>query len=356
MTPVNKSEWTTGVGLMSGTSMDGIDIAVCAFRFTNKWEYQIIDAVTFPYMDSVRKLLIEMQTMSGPELIRADRKLGHYYGEIVSGFLMGMGHDATYIASHGHTIFHNPNDQYTFQAGHGAAIAAETGLPVICDFRSTDVALGGQGAPLVPIGDSLLFDEYDALLNLGGFANISMQSDKKRIAWDICPVNIVLNHFAQKCGMDYDTDGKLAANGNCNADLLKQLNSLPFYQKPHPKSLGREWVEDIFLPLVEQNDHLSTEDILATTAHHAAMQINHAAAPAQNVLVTGGGARNPFLMNLLREQLQNKMIIPDETTIDFKEALVFAFMGLLRILGEDNTLETATGARKQVSGGAMYLP
>ena len=356
MIAVQKSEWTIGVGLMSGTSMDGIDIAVCAFRFTNKWEYQIIDAVTFPYMDSTRKLLTEMQTMSGQELIRADRKLGHYYGEIVSGFLMGTGYEAKFIASHGHTIFHNPGQQYTFQAGHGAAIAAETGLPVICDFRSTDIALGGQGAPLVPIGDSLLFEEYDALLNLGGFANISVQSQNKRIAWDICPVNIVLNHFAQKCGLDYDTDGKLAMQGMCNNDLLEQLNSLPFYRQPHPKSLGREWVEAEFLPIIEKYDHLSTKDILATAARHAAMQIAQAAASAKNVLATGGGVRNPFLLNLLKQQLQNKLIVPDETTIDFKEALVFAFMGLLRILGDDNTLETATGARKRVSGGAVYMP
>jgi len=356
MISVHKSEWTTGIGLMSGTSMDGIDIAICAFRFSDQWEYKILDAVTFPYMDPIRKLLTDMQTMSGQNLIRADRKLGHYFGEIVSGFLMGSGHEAKFIASHGHTIFHNPQDQYTFQAGHGAAIAAETGLPVICDFRSTDVALGGQGAPLVPIGDEYLFSSYDALINLGGFANISLKSHEKRIAWDICPVNIVFNHFAQKQGLQYDIDGKLAAKGMCNNDLLEQLNQLPYYEQAHPKSLRREWVESAFLPLIEQNDHLSTEDILATTTHHAALQITHAATSAQKVLVTGGGARNPFLMNLLHDQLQNKIIVPDETTIDFKEALVFAFMGLLRILGEENTLKTATGARKQVCSGAIYLP
>jgi len=342
---------------MSGTSLDGVDIAVCSFRFANKkWEYRIEDAVTFPYQDDVRKLLISMPEMSSFDLAIADRKLGKFFGELVSGYIMGSGAEPAFVASHGHTIFHNPAHGMTFQAGHGAAIAAESGFPVICDFRSPDVALGGQGAPLVPIGDELLFGEYDALVNLGGFANISKRQNDSRIAYDICPVNIVFNHYSRRKGQDCDFNGSLAASGLPDESLLEKLNAIPYYSASHPKSLGREWVEKEFFPHIENSGIENTEDILSTLVHHAAVQIVQAAGENQSVLFTGGGAKNSFLTNTLRTHLKDRIVIPDETIVDFKEALIFAFMGWLRLNEMPNTIPSATGARKEVSAGAVYLP
>ncbi|HBG71803.1 MAG: anhydro-N-acetylmuramic acid kinase [Bacteroidetes bacterium GWF2_43_63] len=357
MEKFNIYEWNTGVGMMSGTSLDGIDIAICSFRFNNnKWEYRIDDAVTFPYVDEVKSLILEMPGMSGSELVIADRKLGKYYGQLLSGYLMAMGETPLFVASHGHTIFHEPVQGMTYQAGHGAAIAAETGLPVVCDFRSSDVALGGQGAPLVPIGDELLFTDFDALVNLGGFANISMRLNNERIAYDICPVNIVLNHFAHKLGHEYDRSGALAASGTADKHLLAKLDALPYYSASHPKSLGREWVETEFLPMIENSGIKNTNDILCTLALHAAGQIVRACGENKSVLFTGGGIKNNFLADTIKESLQERMIIPDETTIDFKEALIFAFMGWLRLNKKPNTIPSATGASKAISAGAVFIP
>lgn len=350
-------EWNAGVGMMSGTSLDGVDIAICAFRFNNGvWEYRIDDAVTFPYVDEVKALILEMPGMSGPELMIADRKLGKYHGQLLSGYLMAMGETPLFVASHGHTIFHEPSEGMTYQAGHGAAIAAETGLTVVCDFRSSDVALGGQGAPLVPIGDELLFGEFDALVNLGGFANISYRSDNQRIAYDICPVNIVFNHFAHLSGHEFDRDGQLASAGKPYSELLPMLDKIPYYSAHPPKSLGREWIEKEFMPVIEKSGIVNTDDILCTLAHHAAGQIVHASGANKSILFTGGGAKNHFLTGIIRKKLQDRMIIPDETTIDFKEALVFAFMGWLRLNEISNTLPSATGASKAISAGAVFIP
>lgn len=350
------NEWNTGVGMMSGTSLDGVDIAVCSFRFNDgKWEYRIDDAVTFPYMENVKNLLTSMPGMSGTELCIADRKLGKYYGELISGYVQAMGLEVSFIASHGHTIFHEPSRGMTFQAGHGAAIAAESELPVVCDFRSSDVALGGQGAPLVPIGDELLFGNFDALINLGGFANISHRKNEERIAWDICPVNIVFNHYSRKLGRDFDINGALAASGIPNSQLLETLDKLPYYSASHPKSLGREWIEKVFMPEIEKSGMENTEDILCTLVHHAAGQIVNASGDNKTVLFTGGGTKNRFLASTIKDKLQERMFIPDETMIDFKEALIFAFMGWLRINELPNTISSSTGARKEVSAGAIYI-
>lgn len=357
MKTFNIHEWNTGVGIMSGTSLDGVDIAICSFRLSNnKWEYRIEDAVTFPYVDEVKALILEMPGMSGSELAIADRKLGKYYGQLLSGYLMAMGETPLFVASHGHTVFHEPAKGMTYQAGHGAAIAAETGLPVICDFRSSDVALGGQGAPLVPIGDELLFGEYDALINLGGFANISKRLNKVLIAYDICPVNIVLNHFSRQEGFDYDKHGAIAASGTENKQLLARLDALSYYAAPHPKSLGREWVEREFLPMIENIGIKNNSDILCTLALHAAGQIVRAADQCKSVLFTGGGTKNNFLTETIEKHLQERMIIPDVITIDFKEALIFAFMGWLRLNEIPNTIPSATGASKAISAGAVFIP
>ncbi|PKP04428.1 MAG: anhydro-N-acetylmuramic acid kinase [Bacteroidetes bacterium HGW-Bacteroidetes-6] len=342
---------------MSGTSLDGVDIAYCGFRLSNSgWEYRIEQAETIGYSSLILRMLHRMPEMNAVELIKSDRELGSYYGNIAADFIKKHNIEPEFLSSHGHTIFHNPAYGYTFQAGHGANIALEAGVPVVCDFRSGDVALGGQGAPLVPVGDELLFSQYDALVNMGGFANISMNINGKRLAWDICPVNIVLNYFARLKGSEYDKNGQWAKTGILCTELLRELNDISYYSQQQPKSLGREWVESAFLPVIQKYINLSVDDILCTVAHHAANQIADAAANKEKVLFSGGGVRNTFLMSLIRSKSGQRAIAADSILIDFKEALVFAFLGWLRINRICNTLESATGAKKAISSGAIYLP
>lgn len=345
------------LGIMSGTSLDGLDIAQCTFNEVDgKWQYAIERAVTFPYIDEWRKKLANAENLSGLDLMFLHNEVGNYTGECINQFLKGNRDKIDFIASHGQTIFHQPQKGLTLQIGNGACIAAKTGIPVICDFRTLDVALGGQGAPLVPIGDKLLFSDYDYCLNLGGFANISYDnSSGTRLAYDICPVNIVINHLVAERGLSYDKDGAIARKGKANEKLFQDLNHLEFYNQKGPKSLGKEWVIKEILPLMHKYN-LSLEDKLRTFYEHVAVQISGEVSSCQgkSVLVTGGGAHNSFLINLFRENFLADVILPDKNVIDFKEALIFAFLGLLRSQGKFNCLKSVTGARVDNVGGVIY--
>lgn len=341
---------------MSGTSLDGSDIAFCEFsNHHDKWRFQIVGFETIPYSKSLKAKLRNAHELSGIELSELHVNYGKYLGELVNDFIGRNPCSPQFIASHGHTVFHQPHKGLSLQIGCGAAIAAITGLKVVNDFRSLDVALGGQGAPLVPMGDRLLFGEFDFCLNLGGFANISFENQNQRIAFDICPANIALNHFAAILHLDYDEDGKIAAGGNVDTSLLANLNSLPFYQKDFPKSLGREWLESEFLPLVTKSG-ISTSDILRTLTEHIAFQISRViqTRPMGKVLLTGGGADNDFLVSRIQFHSKHQIILPDQKLVHYKEALVFAFLGLLRLSGQVNCLASVTGARKDSSGGSVY--
>ena len=256
------------------------------------------------------------------------------------------------IASHGHTVFHQPQKKFTLQIGDGRAIKILNKIPVVYDFRSQDVLMGGNGAPLVPIGDELLFSDFDACLNIGGFSNISFKKEGKRIAFDICPVNIVLNKFAQDLGKNYDEKGDFARNGKVNFEILTLLNSLPFYQENPPKSLGIEWVNEHVSPLLINE---SAENILATFTEHAAFQIAEIFNKNQirKILFTGGGTYNSYLIERIRSKTETQIIIPENKLIDFKEALIFALMGVLRINNEINVLSSATGSSQDHSSGII---
>jgi anhydro-N-acetylmuramic acid kinase len=349
----------TLVGLMSGTSLDGLDIAVCDFyKKRNSWQYSIQAATTVPYSSSFKKELNALMKANALDFVEQDAAFGHFCGAEVRKFLAKNKLRADAIASHGHTIFHQPAKGFTTQIGSGAHIAAASGLPTICDFRSTDVALGGQGAPLVPIGDQLLFGEYTYCLNLGGIANLSFDKRGKRIAGDIGPANIPLNYLATQLGKAYDAGGKIAAKGHIEPKLLDKLNRLNFYKRKFPKSLGREWVDAEFIPLLEAYN-CSIENKLCTLVEHIAIQLSAAIQKPGTLLVTGGGALNEFLIKRFRENLKAKkvkILLPDENTIQYKEALIFAFLGLKRLLLETNTLASVTGAKKDSIGGAIYLP
>ena len=345
------------LGLMSGSSLDGMDLALCHFEKTpERWEYDVIAAQTYPYRDVLRLRLSKAIELSAYEFVKLDVELGTVMADTIHTFLSGQPVKPDFIASHGHTTFHQPAIGLTAQIGSGAVIASHTGITTVCDFRTSDVALGGQGAPLVPIGDELLFGHYDACLNLGGFSNISFRQGGKRVAFDVSPCNMALNYLANRLGMDYDKDGKTARSGTMDQALLEQLNNLDFYRIQGAKSLGKEWFDSIFKPCLDKSK-LSVADKLRTLTEHIAFQLAQSSAgnKGETMLVTGGGARNVFLIERLRAIGTKEIVIPDEQTIDFKEAIIFAFLGVLRMRGEANCLSAVTGARGDSCGGAVYF-
>lgn len=344
----------SAIGVMSGTSLDGLDICYASFYLKkNEWSYKIITAESLSYPASLKQKLSTAHLLSGEELAKLNFEFGTYIGKKIKSFISINKANPKFIASHGHTIFHQPQNGFTFQLGSGACISAESGVDTICDFRTTDVALGGQGAPLVPIGDKYLFNKYDYCLNLGGFANISFDRNKKRIAFDICPVNFVLNHYAKLMGKEYDKDGKIAASGKVNLDLLSQLNHLRIYKSKGPKSLAREDVEKYFLPILD-SFKISIEDKLATYCEHISIQVSKVVNEGK-VLVTGGGAFNSFLiLKMKKSSFRTEFFIPDKETIEFKEALIFAFLGILFLMNKPNALSSVTGAKYDSIGGALY--
>ena len=345
------------IGLMSGTSLDGLDIAFCSFELVEgKWQYEIQVAETIPYSDEWKRRLMNVEHGSALDLGYTHSEYGHLLGNFTKTFIEKHKIQPDFVASHGHTIFHQPDKHLTFQIGDGSAIAAECLLPVISDFRTMDVALGGQGAPLVPIGDRLLFHEYDLCLNLGGFANISFEENGKRIAFDICPVNIVLNYLASRVGKLYDPSGEMAAIGNASFSLLSAFNQLPFYSKKPPKSLGKEWVVSNIFPLLN-NSTIVLNDQLNTFCEHIAVQIYNVTANREKgrILITGGGTYNQYLLNRIQHHCKHQVVIPDNKTINFKEALIFAFLGVLRWREEKNCLKSVTGALTDSVGGSIFI-
>jgi anhydro-N-acetylmuramic acid kinase len=344
------------VGLMSGTSLDGLDVAACQFDHDNGiWQYKIIQAETIEYSDTMLIRLKNAAGLSGLELAQLNVDLGILHGNWVKEFLIKHKFDADFISSHGHTIFHQPEKSLTLQIGSAPHIAAATGLAVVSDFRTTDVAIGGQGAPLVPIGDAMLFSEYDFCLNLGGIANISIKGYPIK-AFDISPCNMALNLIANLLGKPYDNGGEIALSGKVHAPLLEELNSLGFYKNSGPKSLGREFFEHEFLPLLN-NHKLSAPDLLRTITEHIAFQIATVIEKidSKKMLVTGDGAFNTFLIERIKSLSNVDVDIPHSSIIQFKEALIFAFLGVLRLRAQPNALASVTGAPYDSVGGSVYL-
>ena len=345
------------VGMMSGTSLDGIDLILSRFhKRPDRWHFTIEKALTIDYSGDWKKRLELAAGLDAETFIMLHQEYGRFIGASISRFLSEQGLSADLIASHGHTIFHQPGKGLTYQLGEGASIASQCKLTTVSDFRTLDVALGGQGAPLVPVGDALLFPQYRYCLNLGGFANISCNRDGRRIAWDICPVNIVLNTLSRRSGQDYDLGGKAGRQGLPNDDLISELNNLGFYSVTGPKSLGREWVETTYMPVLEKYD-IPLEDLMRSVYEHTAIQIGKCmnSPGAGEALVTGGGAFNTFLMERISDRARVRLVIPDDRLVKFKEALIFAFLGLLRFRNEINCLASVTGARKDSSSGIIHL-
>ena len=342
------------IGLMSGTSLDGIDIALCRF-YNNPVKFEIINAHTFPYPCGIKTKLIEAENFNGAELNLLHIELGQLYGDLINNFINAFSiKKVDLISSHGHTIFHEPDKNITLQIGHPAYIATKSGIVTVGDFRSADVFLNGQGAPLVPIGDRDLFANFRNRLNLGGFANISYEIEHRTKAFDICPVNIPLNLLSEELGYEFDNEGVFAASGQIDLLLLEELNDLVYYNQSSPKSLGREWFNQHFWPIVDKSDSTPVNK-LRTITEHIALQVSKSFVEG-NALITGGGAHNKYLIERIKALSTNQIVIPDKEIINYKEALVFAYLGYLRINHKNNTLASVTGACKGHCSGGVYLP
>ncbi len=350
------------IGLMSGTSLDGLDICCCTFtRQDDRWTYSIDAAKGYCYPDELRKKLgTTAQDMNAKEFVVFHSEYGRYLGKCVNEFIQEFLVRPDIIASHGHTIFHEPHRQLMFQIGDGAAIAAETGISTVSDFRRLDIMLGGEGAPLVPIGDRLLFGDYGYCLNIGGFSNISFEEYGQRMAFDICPVNYVINYYCRiELERDFDSNGETARSGQICMPLLEELDGIEYYHTEGPKSLGREWVESNIYPLMARYT-ISIEDKLRTYYEHVARQVAHVvqahpqAAGRDTMLVTGGGAFNSFLIERIADLCRCRLSIPERNLIEYKEAVIFAFLGTLYMAGESGCLSSVTGASKDNIGGMLF--
>lgn len=350
------------IGLMSGTSLDGLDLVYCHFSIKKgKWELDLVRSKSVSYSSEWEADLKNAIHLPAEELLELDVSYGQFLGQQTNLFIEEHELEVDFVASHGHTIFHQPDKKFTLQIGNGQHLAIACNNKVICDFRKKDVAFGGQGAPLVPIGDQFLYGEYLACLNLGGISNISFQENDKRVAFDIGMANMLLNYLANKLGKTYDKSGEIAASGSIDSILLNQLNALPYFNLPYPKSLGYEWFLSDVLPMIDTSD-ISIEDKLATSVEHEAIQIcevfKRDVTGKGEVLITGGGAFNTYLIERIKFHAppQINIVIPDSKTIDFKEAVIFALMGVLKERGENNCLKSVTGASQNVSGGEIFFP
>ena len=344
------------IGVMSGTSLDGVDLAYIKFNNSGRWTFEIFQSETVSYSEEWLNKLKNAIHFNPTELEELSIDYTKLLSSIISEFISK--HQLTEIdavCSHGHTILHQPQNGFTLQIGNLPMIRDLVNQTIVCDFRVQDVQLGGQGAPLVPIGDKLLFSEYDYCLNLGGFSNVSFNENGNRIAFDISPVNTVLNSYANELGFPYDDAGNFAKSGNINQDLLQQLNDLEFYALPYPKSLGMEFVNAKIFPLINSYS-IDVKDKLSTFVEHIAIQIAKICSKSNTKLfITGGGAYNQFLIERLRNYLATtEVVIPDDKIIQFKEALIFGFLGVLRLRGEINVLSSVTGASRNHSSGVVF--
>lgn len=329
--------------------MDGLDLAYVKIKnSTEGWQYKLIKSAVIPYPESLYNNLKISGTQSSHE--KLDLEFGQWIADCINQFRAGLD-TPDLLGIHGHTIIHSPADHISWQLGDGATIASKTGIATVTGFRSLDVKNGGEGAPLVPYGDFHLFSEYDGCLNLGGIANISLKENKS--AWDICPCNQVLNYFANKLGEAFDKDGEFARLGNFDSSFYVQISKLAYFHKPPPKSLPNNFIETNILERIEPKDGLHTY------SHLVAEQVLNSLPPKEGskLLVTGGGAFNRFLIDLIRSKLKSwEVVVPDANLIEFKESLIFAFLALKRLRNEINTLASVTGASKDSSSGVIHLP
>ncbi len=345
------------IGLMSGTSLDGLDIVYVSFKLDKYWKYEIINSKTYKYEKKWNSLLRDISN----EKINSIAKIDTDYTKLLSKYIINFINefsikDIDFISSHGHTALHQPSKSLTYQIGNLPILAKYIKQKVVCDFRVQDVELGGQGAPLVPVGEKYLFSEYNTLINLGGFANITKIIKKNITAYDICPINIVFNHLSRIMELKYDDRGYIASTGDINQDLYNHLQRLNYYKQDPPKSLGIEWVNDQIHPIIKYFQDAPIKDLMNTFSNHFAFQIAKNIGDQNNVLITGGGAYNQYLIERIKNLTNSEITIPDPKIIEYKEALIFSFLGLLRVLKINNCYSSVTGSRKDHCSGKIFIP
>ena len=342
------------IGTMSGTSLDGIDIVFVEFNIIS-WKYKILKTTFIPYNEYWTNKLSEIHNKSKKTLLKIDLLYSNFLGTKINEFIVKNNlKKIDLVSSHGHTAIHNPTEGVTYQLGNLTTINNKYKIMTVCDFRTQDIAMGGQGAPLVPVGDSILFPKFTACLNLGGFANISMKKNKKLIAYDICSVNIVLNYLSMKKRIKYDKNGLIASSGKIITSLLNELNSLEFYKLNHPKSLGVEWVSNVIFPILENFlIKYPLESVMHTYVIHIVNVISLSLSPSDKILVTGGGAHNKYLIKKLKLKTEARIILPSNEIINFKEAIIFALLGLLKVLNINNCFSSVTGAKEDHCSGKI---
>ncbi len=342
------------IGIMSGTSCDGLDIAYCSYWENNgRWYYELRNKSFTPFESSFKNKLLKSSKLSSYDLKKLDIELGNLISDNVLSFINKHSIKPSLISSHGHTVLHNPADNITLQIGNPIIISTKTRIKVISNFRELDVLTGGQGAPLVPYGDKKLFGEYDYCINIGGIANLSNLKSKKLIAYDICPANIILNKYSRDIGLEYDKDGIIASKGKKLNSLFNRLNDINYYFHDGPKSLDINFIEKQFFPLLKGH---TNEDVLCTTVHHIAYQINkNIKSSNNNILLTGGGVFNKYLIKKIRQynKQDHNFIVPNSDIISFKEAIIFGYLGLMRCLGYKNVEKSVTGSDNSSSSGIV---
>lgn len=350
---------------MSGSSLDGVDIIFTELNEkAGKWEFEILNSDCISYTKNWEEKLKNAVSLPAYDYQRLHSEYGHYLGELINSFIAknNLHHQVHLIASHGHTTFHDPENKMTHQLGDGAAIAAITRLAVVCDLRALDVALGGQGAPIVPMGEKLLFHNHKFFLNIGGIANVSIHNENDSIAFDVCPANRVLNMLAAEEGLSYDKGGHLASKGNVHDLLYERLNQEDFYKLGGPKSLPNSFGTEIIFPMID-SFQISTADKLATFVEHIAFQVKESLKPytkneGQPLLITGGGAYNTFLTERILSHLTKinfTINLPTAEIIENKEALIMALLGILRLREEYTVDSSVTGADSSSIGGALWI-
>ena len=349
------------IGLMSGTSKDGLDIAHVSFRNSDEgYSFKLLHGLTIAYPKDILDALDSIETLSASNVYQLDKQIGQFYSESVNDFIQKFNinpKDIEAIASHGQTIFHQPSKGFSTQIGCGSTLAFQTGIKVVNDFRTRDILAGGQGAPLVPLGDEYLFSNLaEAFLNIGGFTNISFKKDGQLKAFDICPGNLPINRFANKYGMDFDSGGEISRSGELNTQLLETLNQIEYYNNSGPKSIGTEWLSSEFLSLI--NDFSVPSSIMRTIVEHEAIQIAKVLINEKlsSVYITGGGAKNNFLIERIAAHYSGNIIIPELELIDFKEAIIFAFLGYRYLENKATNDPSATGANRAIVSGVLHIP
>ena len=345
------------VGIMSGTSLDGLDFVLVEFFKEVKWHFKLISSSTYRYPKNIYEKLKYSSSLHMNDIKSLDQFYTIYLSKQIIKFLKKNNeHKIDFISSHGHTVLHQPSSGITYQIGNLPILAKLINKKVICDFRSKDVKMGGEGAPLVPVGELKLFHQSDTFINLGGFANITLINQKKIIAYDICPVNLILNMLANRINKFYDKNGDLASRGKLIPELEKKLHDVRFFKIKPPKSLGVEWVKEKIIPIFETYQKHKINDVLNTYTVFIAKQISYALRGRKDALITGGGTFNSFLIQQIKNRTSCAICIPEENIINFKEAIIFAFLGLLRDQKKVNCYASVTGAKQNHSSGNIFLP